>query len=640
VLVVRAVWIGLFLLVVGLFTAAQPGRFAALLSLNTVGSQPVAQIGLSAEFYAWYHALLEWSFTGVCVLVGVFIFASRPDDLMAAIMSMALIMFGCRMGGFPVDATFTADPGWRWLIDLTEALNLTLSITSLYVFPTGRFFPKWSRFLAGALALWAASWVLFPNSPVNLLRWIENPTLFPLQFATQIGLYGSGIVMQIVRYRSHSNPSERQQTKWVVAGFALAMLAYIALNVPITSLAALKEPGVPRLIYGLVRKPFLVIGLSIVPVFFGVSILRFRLWDIDFLINRSVVYGLLTALLAAVFGAALLLMQQIARLVMGGDLPGLAFGGAAVAAGLLFQPARGALRRWVDYRLYGIAIDYRKKGLGQPFLADPTTHPTLSKYHDLTLIGRGGMAEIYRASHPTLPGSVAIKILNRKLAEDETARRRFEREAALVAKLQHRNIVHLHEFVQEGGMYFMVMEYINGPTLSELIRQGAMPLSKVLPILRDVTSALDYAHGQGLVHRDIKPSNVLLTASQPQRSVLTDFGIAYMSDATTRLTQTGMLGTLDYMSPEQIRHSDEVDARADIYALGIMAYHMLTGELPFKHSNPAGLLLAHLNQPAPDPRRLVPDLSEGAAVTVMQAMSKEPDHRQRTAGEFAALLAA
>ena len=255
------------------------------------------------------------------------------------------------------------------------------------------------------------------------------------------------------------------------------------------------------------------------------------------------------------------------------------------------------------------------------------------------------MGEVYRAQHPTLNRAVAIKILPEHKGGDE-AEKRFEREAQTVAKLKHSNIVTMHDVGEQDGQPYMVMEYIDGQDLSDLLRQrGHLPISEALPILSDVASALDYAHSQGVIHRDIKPSNVMVEkttttgATQGVRAVLMDFGIAKSYVAATRLTHTGgMIGTLDYISPEQIQGSAEVDARADIYSLGVMAYQVLTGKLPFEHNNPGAMVLAHLNQPAPDPREIVSDLPDSAALVVMRAMSKKPDQRFETAGAFVAAM--
>jgi tRNA A-37 threonylcarbamoyl transferase component Bud32 len=265
----------------------------------------------------------------------------------------------------------------------------------------------------------------------------------------------------------------------------------------------------------------------------------------------------------------------------------------------------------------------------------------LGTYEVLELLGRGGMAEVYKGRHPRLDRTVAIKILPSSLASDEDFRQRFEREAKAVAALRHPNIVQMFDFGDVEGLYYMVMEYIEGTDLSRYMNEsGPMELAQVCPILSDLASALDYAHTQDLVHRDVKPSNVLLREEKDGLSaILTDFGIAKILGSETGATETGMMmGTLDYMAPEQIRVSRKVDGRADIYAAGVMAYRMLTGELPFKGEHPSTVMLGHLQDPPPDPRKLVPGLPESVAIAILRAMAKDPDERFETVAELAKTL--
>lgn len=259
----------------------------------------------------------------------------------------------------------------------------------------------------------------------------------------------------------------------------------------------------------------------------------------------------------------------------------------------------------------------------------------LGTYEILEFLARGGMSEVYKGRHPRLDRTVAIKILSTSLAAEADFRQRFEREAQAVAALRHPNIVQVFDFGDVEGTYYMVMEFIDGTDLAHHVREtGPMPLAQVRPILRDIANALDYAHAQGVVHRDVKPSNVMLR--EGKTAILTDFGIAKIRARGTGATRTGMLmGTLDYMAPEQVRGARKVDGRADVYALGVMVYQMLTGELVFPADNPGAVMLAHLQQPAPDPRTLVPDLAENVAVAILRALAKDPDERYPTAGALA-----
>jgi serine/threonine-protein kinase len=284
------------------------------------------------------------------------------------------------------------------------------------------------------------------------------------------------------------------------------------------------------------------------------------------------------------------------------------------------------------------------------------TGTQLGPYQVLEQIGRGGMAEVYKGHHPRLDRTVAIKILPARLSSEAGAgpgvfAGRFEREARAVAALRHPNIVQIFDFGDIEGTYYMVMEYIRGRDLSALVRdQAPFSLALTRSLIEQLASALDYAHAQALVHRDVKPSNVLLEQDsdeangikyQPDhyRVVLTDFGIAKILGGDTAATQTGILmGTLDYIAPEQIRSAGNVDHRADIYALGIMLFQMLTGQLPFKNDNPGMVMMAHLQTPPPDPRQLRPDLPEPLALAVLQALAKNPDERFGSAGELARIF--
>ena len=280
----------------------------------------------------------------------------------------------------------------------------------------------------------------------------------------------------------------------------------------------------------------------------------------------------------------------------------------------------------------------------QTFVAAPApaagglmTGTRIGPYEVMELLGRGGMAEVYKGRHSRLERMVAIKVLPASLASEADFRARFEREARSIASLRHPNIVQMFDFGDVEGTYYMVMEYISGKDLAHLMSEtNPLPRALVYSLASEVASALDYAHAQGLVHRDVKPSNVLLQGSGMQASaVLTDFGIAKMLGGDTGATKTGlMMGTLNYMAPEQIRSSGTVDGRADIYALGIMVYQMLTGRLPFDADNPGAMMLAHLQTTPYDPRQFLPSLSATSAEALLCALAKDPLDRFATAGEF------
>jgi hypothetical protein len=262
---------------------------------------------------------------------------------------------------------------------------------------------------------------------------------------------------------------------------------------------------------------------------------------------------------------------------------------------------------------------------------------TLGKYRIVEQLGRGGMAEVYKAYHPSLDRYVAIKLMHSFLAGEEGFVDRFRREARSVARLRHPNIVQMHDFDAEGDVTYMVMEFLEGPSLkhklSELETQGEwLTLQEAVRIIRDVGEALDYAHRREMVHRDVKPANIMLTADGG--AILTDFGIVKMLSADTQLTASGaMIGTPAYMAPEQSMGAAG-DDRADIYSLGIVLYQLATGRLPYDADTPMAIVLKHLNAPLPIPSTLNPDLPEGVERVILKALAKDPDDRYQSVREM------
>ncbi|MBI3760533.1 MAG: serine/threonine protein kinase [Chloroflexi bacterium] len=254
---------------------------------------------------------------------------------------------------------------------------------------------------------------------------------------------------------------------------------------------------------------------------------------------------------------------------------------------------------------------------------------TLGPYQITQPLGRGGMATVYKAYQPALQRYVAIKILPANLAQDPQFSERFSREARAVARLDHPNILPVYDFGQSDGVTYIVMKYVDGGTLKDVLERGKMPFDQAATILEQVASALDYAHGQGIVHRDIKPANILL--ARPDWALLSDFGLAKVAEATVKLTGTGVgMGTPEYMAPEQA-HGLETDARADIYSLGVTLYAMITGQVPYTGSTPIAIILKHVNDPLPSPRAVNPAIPLAAEAAILKAMAKRPEDRQQSA---------
>ena len=267
---------------------------------------------------------------------------------------------------------------------------------------------------------------------------------------------------------------------------------------------------------------------------------------------------------------------------------------------------------------------------------------SLGKYRILEPLGRGGMAQVYKAYHPQLDRYVAVKILRSDLVEEEEFLARFRREARAVAALRHPNIVQIFDFDVQNDLYYMVMELLEGDTLkaylnSLRIRNEKLPLGETVRIFTDVLAGLAYAHGEGIIHRDLKPANIMLT--RRGQAVLTDFGIAQIVGGTQYTVSGALMGTLSYMAPEQglDGHSD---ARSDIYSLGIAYYEALTGTVPFDADTPLAILMKHINDPLPLPRKADPTIPESFERVALTALAKRPEDRFQSANEMAERLLA
>ncbi|GAB4548230.1 MAG: hypothetical protein OHK0023_10950 [Anaerolineae bacterium] len=260
----------------------------------------------------------------------------------------------------------------------------------------------------------------------------------------------------------------------------------------------------------------------------------------------------------------------------------------------------------------------------------------LGKYEILGLIGRGNMAEVYQAMNPDLGQSVAIKVIHPLRLDDAEIVLRFRQEARAVAALNHPNILRVLDFDQHEGLYYMVMELINGTTLAKVISAAphGMELSKISHYFKQLAAALDYAHGRGVIHRDIKPANAMISA-EDDRLILADFGLARLMDSE-KLTATGLTaGTPAYMAPEQIEGARELTHKVDLYASGVVLFEMITGRPPFEGTSPTSVILKHLSEMPPPPSSIVNDLPRGLDSVVQRALQKAPEQRFESAGQMA-----
>ncbi|MFC1936867.1 protein kinase [Chloroflexota bacterium] len=251
-------------------------------------------------------------------------------------------------------------------------------------------------------------------------------------------------------------------------------------------------------------------------------------------------------------------------------------------------------------------------------------------------LGRGAMAVVYRATQFSMGRDVAIKLLHKSLVDQDTSfLSRFNREAQVVAKLQHPHILPVYDFGEFQGQPYLVMAYINGGTLGDyILKEKQLHLLEAARMVRQVARALEHAHGQEIIHRDIKPNNILL--DEPGNVYLADFGLAKMM-FEGQLTASGLVGTPAYMAPDWSAEGATTQA-ADIYSLGAMIYEMLSGEVPYPGDSPGGVLTAHLQAPIPNIHRTRPELPQQVQAVVETAMAKKPEERYATPGLLAAAL--
>ncbi len=254
-----------------------------------------------------------------------------------------------------------------------------------------------------------------------------------------------------------------------------------------------------------------------------------------------------------------------------------------------------------------------------------------SRYEIREELGRGGMATVYRAYDPLFEREVALKILNREMLDDPQVRERFERETKIIAKLEHAAIVPVYDVGRDNNQLFFVMRYMSGGSLTERIQDRALSLSQMAHIIQRVAAALDYAHDRGVIHRDLKPGNILF--DEYNNAYISDFGIAKLTQAATKLTNSGIIGTPTHMSPEQAR-GEGVDGRSDIYSLGVILFEMLSGKTPYDATTPLGMAFKHATYPVPRILNVNPNLPAGVEAVIEKVMAKERDQRYKTGAEF------
>ncbi len=603
------------------------------------------ELNVSARGFVFY--VIFWRVIRMLVFIGVasLIFSQRSDTRIGIATSLWLLVMGVTntnstsINGYLLTETSRvlaegARITWEYLgafgsMWLTWA-GWAFVMAILLIYPNGNIKPRWSWAIIISWIFVSSLWSILPlDSGFHPLMWN-----FYLRLAIIIGLWAALFYTLILRYRFYFSNIERQQAKWVFYWVVLSAIVYFSYNI-IREVFQLTVPYTPTLILSDGFGVIIETSIAGAIISIAVALFRYRLWDIDLVINRSLVYGTILTISSTIFFSALLGLQLV-----GSTNPLLALGISLGVTVLLYQQTKRRVQDFVDHRIYGLRIGLndvnRLKGSSKPTVETigQLTGYQLGDYELLDLIGKGGMGAVYKAYQSGQ--TFAIKILNTDMSMDTDMRRRFEREAAAGMTLQHPNIINVKEISEHDNYYYMVMEYIDGQDLSKYMKQkGAFDVETAIMLIAALCDGLKAAHRANYVHRDIKPANVMLR--KDGSPVLMDFGIAKLQDGRSAITKTGAMGTIDYMAPEQIVSAKKVDARADIYSLAVMLYEMLAGHPPFK-GNAAQLLFAHIQQPAPYLQDELPDIPPHIANAIMRAMSKDPDDRQQTVTDFSGSL--
>ncbi len=413
------------------------------------------------------------------------------------------------------------------------------------------------------------------------------------------------------------------ETRWVASGAALRSAGGVALG----GFVALRSLDEEMAAFTTLQRSILLATLAGLLLAFGLSYLMARA------ITRRV--GLLEAATRRAADG-----DYAAEIpVRGGD-----------EIGRLAESVRAML---ADLREKRDLVDFLSADAGSRDMArDPLVAPTqhlgdalqpgqrlAGRYEIIETIGSGGMGIVYRALDLELSEPVAVKTLRREFVSDSTALARFKSELRLARRISHRNVIRTHDLGETEGMYFITMEYVEGTSVKALITErGRLPVHATLPIARQLCRALEVAHEQGIVHRDIKPHNMVLAPDGVLKVM--DFGIARLLGRTQGMTQTGVVvGTPEYMAPEQLLGED-VDARADIYAVGVVIYECLTGRTPHTADNPMQLISRVLEQAPLPPHELVPEVPRRLSDAVIAALHRDRGQRPRTMAELHDMLVA
>jgi predicted Ser/Thr protein kinase len=568
--------------------------------------------------------LVRAALEAITYLVGGLVLSRRrPSDPMLQLAVIGVLLMGVNTATVATLTTIPADAPatpWRVVAAILYTLAPVATFVILALYPSGRPVPP--RLAPVCAALGVVPFFFFAWTMYAEHRFALAPLLVGMAaVAVMLGL-------QAYRYRHRATIRQRHQVKWLAYGATM----FLALEVlTLAFVSPLVDPAQPSFaLFALLREALLFAAYLVPFLSMVFSAAQLRLWDVDRLINRSLVYATLTAALGAVFVVVFFAVRALVVGVLGQSVVAGALAGGIVVA-LALVPTRRVVSRWIDRTFFGIGLDYEelaRRAATQGSL--PVEGDTFASFVHLQLLGRGGMGAVYKASHPAYDFAVVLKVLSRELATKGYARERFRREARILEQIDHPNVV---PFLDRGDDY-LVMTHVEGRDLADrLAREGRVPLPEAIAILRDLASALDAIHAKGFVHRDVKPANVLVG---PERAMLLDFGVA--REIATPAQTEDVVGTLAYIAPEQVHDPRNVDGRADLYSLAVTAFEMLTGQLPFTDPSPLALAMSHLHVPPPLARSIAPELPAHVEAALDRALSKSPAERPAKASDFVRAL--
>lgn len=547
----------------------------------------------------------------------VYLLVRRPNSEMVLLTAMVGFMMPVRVAFMQV-IPLEALPSWYPPSVQVAFLTLfaTLSYLVCALFPDGTFRPAWVKWWLPLRLL------VIVNYALDIVPITREQFVY-----LDMAMFGVLMVGQYQRFQQSRISLERQQTKWILLGIGFGLAFFFVRRLADTYLLE-SFPELYLVLYTAAR----IATLSI-PIAVTFALLRYRLYDVDWVLNRGLVYGLLSACAVGVLAVGLLIAQMLlsqwvntsnARLMM------------AVLSALViawsYQSMREQLQRWIDRRLFRLRVS---TGTFKTRDETPKNSWTGMQLDDLVIgewVARGSMGQVYEATYRGQ--RVAVKLLPRETPEDEASSKLLRREMQLFRSLSHPNICQM----LGGGLYqdtpYIIMEYIEGRELEQVLTaRGVLTLEETRLIICDVAAALDYLHECEIIHHDVKPRNIIL---QDLRAVLTDFGTARHISGTQG-TGALLLATPDYSAPETLRAGGQATPASDIYSLGVVAYRMLTGQKPFEGTL-RQKLVAIVHTPARDPRELNANIPEWTAQAILRALDKDPARRFATAGEFARAL--